>query len=74
MTDGTRGRRRPHYSAGLRERAVRMVREARGDHPSQCAAVCSVAGKIGCTRPSARWRGGITPRWSRERGGHVMGV
>lgn len=49
MTDGTGQRRRPQYSAELRERAVRMVKEARGDHPSQWAAVCSVADKIGCT-------------------------
>lgn len=49
MTDGTGKRRRPQYSAELRDRAVRMVREAMPDHPSRWSAVCSVAGKIGCT-------------------------
>jgi len=33
----------------VRERAVRLVGEARSGHPSQWAAVESVAAKIGCT-------------------------
>ena len=37
------------FSPEVRERAVRMVFEHRGDHPSQWAAVESIAGKIGCT-------------------------
>jgi transposase len=37
------------YSAEVRERAVRMVFEHRGEHESQWAAVVSIAGKIGCT-------------------------
>ncbi|KIT18098.1 Transposase [Jannaschia aquimarina] len=49
MTDGTGKRRRPQYSAELRGRAVRMVREALPDHPSRWSAVRSVAEKIGCT-------------------------
>ena len=37
------------FSLEVRERAVRMVFEHRKDHPSQWAAVGSIAGKIGCT-------------------------
>jgi|SRR5260370_21391092 transposase len=37
------------FSPEVRERAVRMVAESRGDHPSQWAAIESIAGKIGCT-------------------------
>jgi transposase-like protein len=32
----------------MRERAVRMVSEHRGEHPSQWAAIESIAVKIGC--------------------------
>jgi len=39
----------PKFSAEVRERAVRMVLEHRGDHPSQWAAIASIAAKIGCT-------------------------
>jgi transposase-like protein len=37
------------YSPEVHERAVRMVAECRGDHPSQWAAIESIAAKIGCT-------------------------
>ena len=37
------------YSPEVRERAVRLVAECRGDHPSQWAAIQSVASKIDCT-------------------------
>jgi len=37
------------FSPEVRERAVRMVEESRSDHPSQWAAIESIAGKIGCT-------------------------
>jgi transposase len=37
------------FSPEVRERAVRMVIEHRNEHPSQWAAVESIAGKIGCT-------------------------
>ena len=36
------------FSPEVRERAVRMVQEHRGDYPSLWAAVQSIAPKIGC--------------------------
>ncbi len=36
------------FSPEVRERAVRMVREHRGDYPSLWAAIESIAPKIGC--------------------------
>ena len=37
------------FSSEVRERAVRMVVEHRGEHASQWAAIVSIAAKIGCT-------------------------
>ncbi len=37
------------FSPEVRERAVRMVQEHRGDYPSLWAAVASIAPKIGCS-------------------------
>jgi transposase-like protein len=37
------------FSPELRERAIRLVCESRGQHESQWAAVVSIAGKVGCT-------------------------
>ena len=36
------------FSPEVRERAVRMVQEHRGEHPSLWAAIESIAPKIGC--------------------------
>ena len=36
------------FSPEVRERAVRMVQEHRGEYPSLWAAIESIAGKIGC--------------------------
>ncbi len=38
----------PKYSPEVRERAVRMVQEPRGEYPSLWAAIESMAPKIGC--------------------------
>jgi transposase len=47
------------FSAEVRERAVRMVRDHQGDHASQWAAIASIASKMGCTAESLR-------RWLRQ--------
>ncbi len=38
---------RARYPQELRERAVRLVREHRGEYPSEWAAITSIAGKLG---------------------------
>jgi transposase-like protein len=47
------------FSPEVRERAVRMVVEAQGQHDSQWAAIESIAAKIGCTAETLR-------RWVRR--------
>ena len=47
------------YSPEIRERAIRMVREHGAEHPSQWAAIASIAGKLGCTSETLR-------RWVRQ--------
>ena len=47
------------FSAEVRQRAVRMVAEHKGEHASEWAAICSIAEKIGCTAESLR-------RWIRR--------
>ena len=42
------------YSPEVRERAVRMVFEHGNEHDSEWAAICSIAGKIGCTPETLR--------------------
>ena len=37
------------FSPEVRERAVRMLREHAGEHPTRWAAVVSIAAKIGCS-------------------------
>jgi len=37
------------FSTEVRSRAVRMVLDHEGEHPSRWAAICSIAAKIGCT-------------------------
>ena len=48
MTRATR------YPPELRERAIRLVREHRGEHASEWAAIQSVAGKLGMTPETLR--------------------
>jgi transposase len=63
------GRQSP-YPAEVRERAVRMVFEQAGQYPTQWAAICSIADKIGCTSETLR-------KWVRKAevdGGHRPGT
>jgi transposase-like protein len=53
------------YSPEVRDRAVRMVFECEKDHPSQWAAIMSVAAKIGCTAETLR---GWVRQTERDRG------
>ena len=42
------------YPPELRERAMRLVREHREEHPSEWAAIQSIAGKLGMTPETLR--------------------
>ena len=50
----TRESKTPHFSPEVRERAVRMVVEHRGEHASLWAAIVSISAKIGCTAETLR--------------------
>ena len=52
---------RPKFSPEMRERAVRMVSEHRGDHASQWAAIVSVAA-TSARRPRTAFRQGTAER------------
>jgi transposase len=45
---------RTRFSQEVRERAVRLVLEHRGEHGSQWEAICSIAEKIGCSAETLR--------------------
>ena len=47
------------FSPEVRERAVRLVAESRGQHASQWATIVSIAAKIGCTPETLR-------RWAHQ--------
>jgi len=52
--------RQTKYSQEVRERAVRMVLDHRGEYDSEWEAICSIAEKIGCSPESLR-------KWIRQR-------
>jgi transposase len=47
------------YSSEVREKAVRLIREAEQEHSSQWAAIRSIVAKVGCTHETLR-------RWVRQ--------
>ncbi len=57
------------YSPEVRERAVRLVREHGAEHPSEWAAIESIAGKLGCTAETLRKWVRQAERDSGQRGG-----
>ena len=56
----------PKFSPEVRERAVRMVLEHRGEHPSQWATIEAIASMIGCV-PQTRTPGSSSMRWGGRR-------
>jgi hypothetical protein len=49
------------YSCEVRERSVRRVRESRGDHPSEWAAIRAIVSKVGCSAGTLRVCDGRRP-------------
>ena len=47
---------RQRFSPKVRERTVRLVREARGKHASEWATICAIEEKLGCTVETLRSR------------------
>ena len=47
-------RKATRYPPELRERAIRLVREHRDEHPSESAAIQSIADKLGMTAETLR--------------------
>ncbi len=47
-------KRTPPFSPEVRERAVRMVQDHKGEHSSLHAAIQSIAAKIGCSGETLR--------------------
>jgi transposase len=45
---------RKPFAPEVRERAVRLVREQQGEHPTQWAAIQAIAPKIGCSAEALR--------------------
>ena len=50
----TRDSRSPRHSPEVRERAVRMVQEHRGEHGSELATITWISAKIGCKAETLR--------------------
>ncbi|MDO1915473.1 IS3 family transposase, partial [Escherichia coli] len=42
------------FSPEVRQRAVRLPLESQSEYDSQCATICSIAPKIGCTPETLR--------------------
>jgi transposase len=57
------------FSPEVRERAVRLVLEHQREYESQWAAICSIAGKMGCAAETLRKWVRRTERDSEQRGG-----
>ncbi|MDF0607155.1 hypothetical protein HZU77_016170 [Neisseriaceae bacterium TC5R-5] len=47
-------KKQPQFSLGMRERAVRMVLEHKGQYESEWAAIQSITPKVGCTPETLR--------------------